>query len=374
MVSKSTSYHQQTEMKRTQRLREICKELPDSCMDFFFSISQTTSAMTRLAYAYDLRLFFQYLVAEQPDFADTKPRSITEEQIGKITSRQLRDYQEYLTQYIRKSNENGSEVIVNNHELGIMRKLCSIRSYFDFLFRNEKISANIATLIPLPKIHEKPILYLERNEVEKLLETAENGNGLSKGQQRFQKVTKVRDIAIITLFLGTGIRVSELVGIDINDLDFMINGFIVTRKGGNQTILYFPESVAEALKAYLNERMQIEAVEGHENALFLSLQRRRITQRAVENLVKKYASVAAPLKKKISPHKLRSTFGTSLYQETGDIYLVADVLGHSDVNTTRKHYAAMSDMRKREAAKRVFLPKATQETTEDKKENGENDE
>ena len=163
MASKNTSYHQQTEMMRTQRIREICKELPDSCLDFFYSISQTTSAMTRLAYAYDLRLFFQYLIAEQPDFANVEPHSITVEQIGKITSRQLRDYQEYLTQYIRKSNDNGNEVIVNNHELGIMRKLCSIRSFFDFLFRNEKIPANIATLIPLPKIHEKPILYLERN-------------------------------------------------------------------------------------------------------------------------------------------------------------------------------------------------------------------
>ena len=135
MAARNTSYHQQTEMKRTQRLREICKELPESCMDFFYNISQTTSAMTRLAYAYDLRLFFQYLIAEQPDFADTEPQSITIEQIGNITSRQLRDYQEYLTQYIRKTSENGNEVIVNNHELGIMRKLCSIRSFFDFLFR-----------------------------------------------------------------------------------------------------------------------------------------------------------------------------------------------------------------------------------------------
>ena len=95
---------------------------------------------------------------------------------------------------------------------------------------------------------------------------------------------------------------------------------------------------------------------GSENALFLSLQKKRITQRAVENLVKKYALIAAPLKKKISPHKLRSTFGTNLYRETGDIYLVADVLGHSDVNTTRRHYAAMSDQRKREAVKHVLLP------------------
>ena len=361
-MAKTVDYHQQTQIQRTQRIRELCKELPDACSDFFISISQTTSALTRLAYAYDLRLFFQYLTLEQADFSGCDPRLITVDQIGKITARQLREFQDYLTQYIRQNDENGGEVIVNNHELGIMRKMCAVRSFFDFLFTNEKIPANITTLVPLPKLHQKPILYLERHEVEKLLDVAENGNGLSEQQKRFQKVTKNRDIAILTLFLGTGIRVSELVGIDIDDIDFSINGFVVTRKGGNQTILYFPETVADNLQTYLRERREIEAEPGHENALFLSLQRRRITQRAVENLVKKYASIAAPLKKRISPHKLRSTFGTSLYQETGDIYLVADVLGHADVNTTRKHYAAMTDMRKREAAKRVVLPAAAPET------------
>lgn len=355
-MANTVSYHQQIEMKRIQRIRDIVKELPDACSDYFFAISQTTSALTRLAYAYDLRLFFQYLTLEQPMFAGCDPRLITMEQIGQITARQLRDFQDYLTQYIKQNDDSDGEVVINNHELGIMRKMCAVRSLFEYLFSNEKIPANIATLVPLPKLHEKPILYLERDEVEKLLDVAENGNGLTAHQQRFQKLTKARDTAILTLFLGTGIRVSELVGIDIDDLDFSMNGFIVTRKGGNQTILYFPESVADALHAYLRERQSIEAAPGHENALFLSLQKRRITQRAVENLVKKYAMIAAPLKKKISPHKLRSTFGTSLYRETGDIYLVADVLGHADVNTTRKHYAAMSDQRKREAAKRVSLP------------------
>ena len=355
-MAKKIDYHQQAQIQRTQRIREICKELPDACADYFFAISQTTSPLTRLAYAYDLRLFFQFLTQEQAAFAGIDPRLITVEQIGQITARQLRDFQDYLTQYIRQNSDQTGETVVNNHELGIMRKLCAVRSFFEYLFSNEKIPANIATLVPLPKLHEKPILYLEKEEVEKLLEVAENGEGLSERQKRFQKVTKTRDIAILTLFLGTGIRVSELVGIDIDDIDFSINGFVVTRKGGNQTILYFPESVAENLQAYLRERKETEAVDGDENALFLSLQRRRITQRAVENLVKKYALIAAPLKKKISPHKLRSTFGTSLYRETGDIYLVADVLGHADVNTTRKHYAAMSDQRKREAAKRIMLP------------------
>ena len=360
-MAKKEDYHQQAAMKRVERIRELLRDLPPACTDYFYAIAQTTSALTRLAYAYDLRLFFQYLTLEQPEFAGTDVRLITEAQIGSITARQLRGFQEYLTQYVRQDDEN--ETVVRNHELGIMRKLCAVRSFFEFLFTNEKIPANIATLVPLPKLHEKPILYLEPSEVEKMLETAESGAGLTSRQQRFQQITKARDTAILTLFLSTGIRVSELVGIDLDDLDFSINGFVVTRKGGNQTILYFPESVADALQAYIRERMQIETLPGDENALFLSLQRRRITQRAVENLVKKYALIAAPLKKKISPHKLRSTFGTTLYRETGDIYLVADVLGHADVNTTRKHYAAMSDQRKREAAKRVSLPLA--HTTEE---------
>jgi site-specific recombinase XerD len=145
------------------------------------------------------------------------------------------------------------------------------------------------------------------------------------------------------------------VGLDIDDIDFEQNAFVVTRKGGDEVMLYLSDEVADALKAYLAERRAVDALPGHERAFFLSLQRRRITQRAVENLVHKYARIAAPLKRKISPHKLRSTYGTNLYRETGDIYLVADVLGHSDVNTTRRHYAAMSEDRRREAARHTVL-------------------
>ena len=160
----------------------------------------------------------------------------------------------------------------------------------------------------------------------------------------------------MSLFLGTGIRVSECVGMNIADVDLEDNAFLVTRKGGNQVVLYFPPEVAEALAEYMAERDKIEALPGHEEALFLSMQKRRITQRAVQNLVKKYAAVAAPLKPRISPHKLRSTFATNLYNKTGDIYLVADVLGHTSVDTTRKHYADMTDARRRMAAEQVELP------------------
>ena len=211
-------------------------------------------------------------------------------------------------------------------------------------------------LVPLPKIHEKPIIRLNKEEMDRILSLAQTGESMTKAQQKYQKLTSKRDFAMLSLFLGTGIRVSECIGIDLDDLDMENNAFIVTRKGGNQVVLYFPPEVADALGEYLEERKKTVPMPGHENALFLSLQRKRITQRAVQNLVKKYASIAAPLKQKISPHKLRSTYATNLYQETSDIYLVADVLGHTSVDTTRKHYADMTDARRKMAAEHVHLP------------------
>ena len=197
------------------------------------------------------------------------------------------------------------------------------------------------------------IIRLETDEVSTLLTNVEDGKGLSTRQKSIQSKTKKRDLAILTLFLGTGIRISELVGIDINDIDMEVNGFKITRKGGNQTILYFSDEVKAALEEYLDERANNPLLD-NEPALFVSLQNKRITVRAVQNLVKKYAHITTPLKH-ITPHKLRSTYGTTLYKETNDIYVVAEVLGHKDINTTRKHYAAISEDIKRAASKVVVL-------------------
>lgn len=159
---------------------------------------------------------------------------------------------------------------------------------------------------------------------------------------------------MLTLMLGTGIRVSECVGLDLNDVDFRNNGIKVHRKGGAEVVVYFGDEVRDALMEYMIERQKITAHDGSINALFLSMQNKRISVRSVENIVKKYSSLVTSLKH-ITPHKLRSTYGTSLYRETGDIYLVASVLGHKDVNTTRKHYAALEDDKRRSAAKYVKL-------------------
>ena len=341
-------------------IRQIVKELPRACGDFLRAISTTTSTLTRLAYAYDLRIFFTFLITELPEYNHADLRGFQDGDMNRITQRDLEQYVEYLTMYYRNiESENDEKWIskpIYNHELGIMRKLSTLRSFFEYLFSSSRIASNVTTLVPLPKLHSKPILRLEEKEIDKMLSIVQSGEKLSDRQQKFQALTRTRDYAMLCLFLGTGIRVSECVGINLDDIDFSQNAFLVTRKGGNQVMLYFPQEVADALSVYLGERKSIMPLPGHEEALFLSLQKRRITQRAVQNLVKKYALLAAPLKKRISPHKLRSTFGTNLYHETGDIYLVADVLGHADVNTTRKHYAAMSELRRKEAAQYVRLP------------------
>ena len=360
-------YREQVDAKRIQQIREISRELPQACGDFLRSIAVTTGTFTRLAYAIDLRTFFHFLQTERVAFADKKLTLFTDADLARVSQSDLTAYIEYLTYYFKDDEESPDRLVkaLVNHDLAIKRKLCSLRSFYDYLFKNGRIPANVTTLVPLPKIHEKPILRLNQEEMAKMLAQAETGEDMTSHQRHYQKLTARRDVAMLSLFLGTGIRVSECVGINMSDVNLEENAFLVTRKGGNQVVLYFPPEVATALGEYMEERKKITALPGHEDALFLSLQKRRITQRAVQQLVKKYAAIAAPLKPRISPHKLRSTFATNLYNATGDIYLVADVLGHSSVDTTRKHYADMTDARRRMAADYVRLPGAEDDLPQD---------
>ena len=339
--------------------RSALSELPDVCFDFISAIDATTQPLTRYAYVSDLKLFFGFLTRELPKFADKTPQALDITDLSRVTSRDIYMYLDYLGFYVK------DDVEISNQDLGKMRKLSSLRSFYKFLYKSGYIESDPAALVDMPKRHEKPIIRLEIDEVARMLDLVESGEMQSERQKKYNAHTRTRDLAILTLFLGTGIRVSELVGINLDDLDFSINGFLVTRKGGNQAILYFPDEVAQVLKEYLKLRAELTPAPGHEDALFLSLQNKRISVRAVQLMVKKYATLAAPLKKHLSPHKLRSTFGTNLYHETGDIYLVADVLGHSDVNTTRRHYAAMTDDRRRLAARSVHLRDDASDSAQD---------
>lgn len=345
---RTEKYSREQEIKNTKKMREILEDLPGFCRQYFRGIEESTGARTRLAYAYDLRVFFEFIQRENPSLKDTSIRDFPISILERIGREDIEEYLDFLTYY-----EKDGQVFTNDAR-GKARKLSAVRSLFKYFYTSEILTKDVTALVPLPKLHEKPIVRLDSDEVAKMLMKADSGAELTRSQQRFHDKTRLRDMAILTLLLGTGIRVSECVGLDLDDLDFREKGMLVHRKGGSESIVYFGDEVEAALKDYLEQRKQILPKEGHEKALFLSLQNRRITVRAVENLVKKYAGLATSLKK-ITPHKLRSTYGTSLYRETGDIYLVADVLGHKDVNTTRKHYAAIDEDRRKNARNIVRL-------------------
>ena len=345
---KNANYFVERNLKNSNQLKLLLFELPSFCDEYFRGIENTTTPLTRVGYAQDLKIFFEFLTKEILEFIGKKVKDITLEDLGKITQTHLEIYLNYLSNY-EKSGE-----IFSNNSRAKARKLSAVRSIFRYFYKKGKLSENVASKIDTPKIRDKEIVRLEVDEVVKLLNTAENPKDFSKRQQSYNKLTKTRDIAILTLLLGTGIRVSECVGLNIEDIDFDTNGFKITRKGGAQTVLYFSEEVATSLQNYLKERLSNEFVSPDEHALFLSIQNKRIGVRAVEQLVKKYSQDCIPLKH-ITPHKLRSTYGTNLYRETGDIYIVADVLGHRDVNTTKKHYAAISEDSRRKVANVVKL-------------------
>ena len=341
-------YYNEQDKINILRMREVLDSLPRFCRQYFRGIEPTTSARTRLGYAYDLRTFFEYLHNVNPVLCKKDIKDYSVDVLNQIEREDIEEYLEYLSLYEKEDKE------ITNNEQGKKRKMSALRSMYSYFYKAELVTRNTAELVNMPKLHEHEIVRLEPNEVATLLDQVEAGEKLSKAQLRYHEKTKLRDVALLTLLLGTGIRVSECVGIDFDDIDFETNGLRIHRKGGYNTVVYFPDEVRNALIDYIEQRKGIIPEEGSENALFLSLQNKRITVRAVEKLVKKYAQNVTTLKK-ITPHKLRSTFGTNLYQESGDIYLVAYVLGHKDVNTTRKHYAAQDDANRRRAAKMVHL-------------------
>ena len=345
---KNQTYYNEQKIKNTNKLRNVLKDLPDFAYDFFVGIESKTTSLTRLNYAYDLRTFFNWAVNETNLFRGKTVIDLEVKDLEKFHTTHFERYLSYLSSY---TDENGE--IKTNGERGKSRKIAAVRSFFKYFYKREMIDFDVASKIEMPKLHEKPIIKLEDNEVVNFLDLVNSGNGLNGHEIGFHKHTRTRDVAIMTLLLGTGLRVSECVGLNMTDIDFNSNALNITRKGGNQVILYFSDEVKVALFDWIEERSKNPQLID-EPALFTSLQNKRISTRAVEKLVKKYAEIVTPLKH-ITPHKLRSTYGTMLYHATQDIYVVADVLGHKDVNTTKKHYAAISDDIRRKASTAVSI-------------------
>ncbi|HHX48982.1 MAG TPA: tyrosine-type recombinase/integrase [Clostridiales bacterium] len=348
-MSKQNNYFDERNLKTYERFEKIVEEdLPYFCIEFFNAIDTQTTYLTKLNYAMDLAIFFDFLIHKHKDFKGLLPIDIEIEQLNSIAATDIEYFLRYLSFYKYKGVQR------KNSDRSKARKLSTIKSLFSHFYSRDKLKENVTTKVKSPKIRSKPIIRLEDNEVNQLLKNIESENALnSKFQNSYNKKLSFRDYTIITLILNTGIRISECVGLDIDDIDLSNNSFSVTRKGGNIAQLYYSNDIKDLLELYLEHRNNVIAKNREidpkdANALFISLQGKRLGVRSIQNIVKKYAKTAAPLKN-ISPHKLRATFGTALYNATGDIYVVAEVLGHKDINTTKEYYAATSEKIKKDA-------------------------
>ncbi len=352
-MGKDSEYYKEKKREQLIKLKELLRMLPDCAREYIHSKEMSSQTSSLISYCYDLLAFFMYLKEASHYYDKYEVCDFRLDDLENISSEDIYEYMRYL-------KFNIGEVNHENENRAIARKMAPLRGMYRFHLKNEHIKRDPTAQVDLPKYKkDKNIIRMNNYEVLSVLESVRNAEfqTMSEHQKVYALKTKQRDFAILTLMLGTGIRVSECRGLDLDDIDFIVNSLTIVRKGGGQDLIYFGAPVAEALKDYVEgEREAIRPVEGHEKALFYSMQGRRISVDAIEKLVKKYAMIAIPTKK-ITPHKLRSTYGTALYRETGDIRLVADVLGHENVNTTIDYYAAIEDNHKRSAADAVDFNK-----------------
>lgn len=354
-MAKDSEHYKNKERNQKELYHDLLKQLPPCARDYLRDKDLTTQISTRISYAYDLLTFFRYVKNANPIYKDKEIYQFNYDDLKEFSSGDISEYQHYLEFSTEKSDGENHE----NGKRAIARKMAPLRGLYEYHLKHDNVEKNPMILVQMPRIKkDKNIVRMTNYEVQDILDAIEKGNGqMSERQRKHCDRTRQRDLAILTLMLGTGIRVSECVGLDVSDIDFKVNSLTIVRKGGGQDIIYFGDEVHTVLQDYIEgERKQMNIAEGQEKALFISSKGNRMSVDAIERLVKKYGRIAVP-NKKITPHKLRSTYGTALYRETGDIRLVADVLGHENINTTIDYYAAIEDEHKRKAANAVSLRK-----------------
>ena len=352
-----------TEIKKNCiiKLQEFLDEMPSFCCDYFMGMEG--SARTKLGYCRNVYTFLQFVIQRNPIYKGYNIKDLPIQLLDQMTPHDFDEYKLYLQFYTIDGVEYA------NSNTTIARNLSAISSMYKFFLNRHTIKSNPLLAIDRPKIYKNEIIALNDREMKILLDKIENPDDLTEHQKTLHKLTVERDKAIFHVFLGTGIRISELVGLDLDHIDFYEQSIRVTRKGGNEETIYFDEKVCEALLDYLegdilsekpNEKSPREKLlkpkNLEEKALFLSLRGNRIAVRSVEVLVEKYTKMLK-INKKITPHKLRSTYGTALYKDTEDIYLVASVLGHSSVETTQKNYVHKDAANKKRAVAHSPLSK-----------------
>lgn len=339
------------ELKLNLDLQNRLKELPEVAIDFILSLSNNKTLRTQIAYTKDLKIYFNFLLNELKIVNKEDITELEIEDIKDITEKDIRLFLDYLNYYTVEYKTRSGKLVTqsySNSREGKARKLATLHSFYKEITRKYPFIKDPTQHIDI-KVYQKTDIknYLTGEEIDKLVKVIlEDLNINSERELKFHKRYKYRNATMI-LFLGyTGIRVSELVSLDIDDISIEDRSFIVTRKGGNQEKLYIPDEIIYTLSNYITMRKSILDVDTfNRNALFLSNRKQRISTRQVEYILDKYGKKAGF--NNVTPHTFRRSFGMAFYNNSKDIQLTADILGHSTTETTRKFYAKPLEERKR---------------------------
>ena len=388
----SEKYREEVKRDYKKQLDLLREELPFIALKYLNSKSQSLEISSVTRYAEDLRVYFRWLSLENPMCRSSK--DIPDEVLQGQTASDIEEFLLYLEDFITV-DENGKE---KHHTLSASsraRKLAALKSFYKYLAKIGFLEngANPASLVESIKVTKtkESIVVISEPDKKKMFNLVDTGNEFVGQAEQIYRTQCLRDKAILCVLLGTGIRVSELVGLDLQDIDFEESKLSIIRKGGNFGQVYFNREVADALHDYIDiERNAMHDIkEKDRNALFISRKKGRITVRAVEYLVEKYSNVIykdkvpnyvellkpveydaeeggkkkakyrkAPKLHKISPHKLRSTFASDYVNSEGsDIQALSEVMGHSSAHISSKYYSRSSEMKKRSVADSVHLQK-----------------
>ena len=319
---------------------EIENQLPKFLRGFFSYLKGNVLPATRLAYLHDIKFFFKYLI-EETDLTDAETTDkIKLSDLEQVKAVDVNMFIEYCRKY--KVDTGDTIYIYENSNKSLARKKSSVSVMFKQLYRDELLSKNITDgfdPIRVPKPGEREIKALQDDEVMIMLDAVSSGTGLTDHEHAYWEKTKKRDKAILILFLTYGLRLSELQQLNVSSFNFNRGEFKIYRKRGKESIMPLNNSATAVIHDYIDNERAADSSLDDENrdALFLSLQGRRMTERQIRELVKKYTSIALKTTRKAgySPHKLRATAATSLIGRGNSIFDVAALLDHEQVTTTQ---------------------------------------
>ena len=341
--------------EKEQEIFNKCSKLEDNLPRFmngyFIYLRSSVLPMTRLAYLQDITFFCDYLV-ESAMFEAQTIKDLTAFDFEKIRAKDINVFIDYARRY--EKDKNDGVYIYENHNRSLARKKTSLSMLFKYLFRDEILSKNITDgldPIKVAKPAETEIKALTDDEVRTMLKAVETGEGMTKKQLEYFEKNKKRDKAILLLFLTYGLRISELQQLNVDSFNFDRQEFKIYRKRGKESIMPMNISCDIAIHEYLDmeRKNDDELLDEHKNALFLSLQGKRMTERQIRELVKKYTAIALKTTQKngYSPHKLRATAATSLIGRGEDIFDVQLLLDHENVTTTQLYAKHKENVKKR---------------------------